>query len=92
MGAWIETLCFTENSDIPAVAPYVGAWIETALLTPITDEKGVAPYVGAWIETLSILRRVEERVAPYVGAWIETSVRYDRTAKATSRTLCGCVD
>ena len=41
VGAWIETLHWSDGNHRFAVAPYVGAWIETALTKLINGpEKG----------------------------------------------------
>ena len=75
MGAWIETLDYTDFVRTLVVAPYVGAWIETFALSMSIKLSSVAPYVGAWIETiLTFSVKRPSIVAPYVGAWIETSL------------------
>ena len=54
VGAWIESVRYSNYSCSVAVAPLVGAWIERDYEVYACKACTVAPLVGAWIERTAI--------------------------------------
>ena len=94
VGAWIETLIFTQYDIRGTVAPRVGAWIETLFLHRFPEQGcRVAPRVGAWIETTP-RHAVMHDPAESHPVWVRGLKLKNCYCNLflLRRTPCGCVD
>ena len=77
MGAWIETICGSQNMFHDTSHP---TWVRGLKHSAVTDIIDMRQSHPTWVRGLKLpcraILQVVKPVAPYVGAWIETGYWY----------------